>query len=377
MPYDNITDKHFDSGDYPQLLRMAVDAIELPKVRARQQRGEADGRLIGLGIAVFSEQTAHGTTADGKRRALYEQAFARLTPDGGLEVRAGIQSIGQGLETTLAQIASEFLGVDAAAVHVKLGDTELSPYSSGAWGSRGIVWAGGATARACKELASRVAKIGAAMLQTNVEQVTVRDGGVYGPQGSVSLADIARAFYLAPADLPGDIDPHGLEVTQGYAPTRLTGVHTGSVHATVVAVDPETGGVEILDYVVVEDAGVLVNPAIVDGQIVGGTAQGIGSALFEEMPFDTRGQPLASSLADYLLPSCPEVPNVRILHMQTPSPYTEFGQKGVGEGGAIGPAAAIANAVNDALHRYGVELCEIPITPPRILAALAKSKRIS
>jgi aerobic carbon-monoxide dehydrogenase large subunit len=374
MPYDNITDKHFDSGDYPQLLRMAVEAIELPKVRARQKRGEADGRLIGLGIAVFSEQTAHGVTADGKRRALYEQAFARLTPDGGLEVRAGIQSIGQGLETTLAQIASEFLGVDAAAVHVKLGDTELSPYSSGAWGSRGIVWAGGATACACKELAARVAKIGAAMLQTSVEQVTVRDGGVFGPQGSVSLADIARAFYLAPADLPGDIDPHGLEVTQGYAPTRLTGVHTGSVHATVVAVDPETGGVEILDYVVVEDAGVLVNPVIVDGQIIGGTAQGIGSALFEEMPFDTRGQPLASSLADYLLPSCPEVPNVRILHMQTPSPYTEFGQKGVGEGGAIGPAAAIANAVNDALHRYGVELCEIPITPPRILAALAKAK---
>jgi carbon-monoxide dehydrogenase large subunit len=374
MPYDNVTDKHFDSGDYPQLLRMAVEAIDVPAVRARQQRGEADGRLIGLGISIFSEQTAHGTTADGKRRALYEQAFARLTPDGGLEVRAGIQSIGQGLETTLAQIASEFLGVDAAQVHVKLGDTELSPYSSGAWGSRGIVWAGGATARACKELAARVAKIGAAMLQTNVDQVTVRDGGVYGPQGSVSLADIARAFYLAPADLPGDIDPHGLEVTQGYAPTRLTGVHTGSVHATVVAVDPETGGVEILDYVVVEDAGVLVNPMIVDGQIIGGTAQGIGSALFEEMPFDTRGQPLASTLADYLLPGCPEVPNVRILHMQTPSPYTEFGQKGVGEGGAIGPAAAIANAVNDALHRYGVELCEIPITPPRILAALAKAK---
>src|SRR5215831_17316929 len=374
MPYDNITDKHFDSGDYPQLLRMAVEAIDVPAVRARQKRGEADGRLIGLGISIFSEQTAHGTTADGKRRALYEQAFARLTPDGGLEVRAGIQSIGQGLETTLAQIASEFLGVDAAQVHVKLGDTELSPYSSGAWGSRGIVWAGGATARACKELAARVATIGAAMLQTNVEQVAVRDGGVYGPHGSVSLADIARAFYLAPADLPGDIDPHGLEVTQGYAPTRLTGVHTGCVHATVVAVDPETGGVEILDYVVVEDAGVLVNPMIVDGQIIGGTAQGIGSALFEEMPFDTRGQPLASTLADYLLPGCPEVPNVRILHMETPSPYTEFGQKGVGEGGAIGPAAAIANAVNDALHRYGVELCEIPITPPRILAALANAK---
>jgi carbon-monoxide dehydrogenase large subunit len=372
MPYDNVTDKHFDSGDYPKLLHMAVEAIDLPAVRARQKRGEADGRLIGLGISVFSEQTAHGTTADGKRRALYEQAFARLTPDGGLDVRVGIQSIGQGLETTLAQIASQYLGLDPADVHVKLGDTELSPYSSGAWGSRGIVWAGGATARACKELAERVAKIGAALLQTDVDSVTVRDGGVYGPSGSVSLGDIARAFYLAPADLPGDIDPHGLEVTGGYAPARLTGVHTGSAHAAVVAVDPETGGVEILDYVVVEDAGVLVNPMVVDGQIVGGTAQGIGSALFEEMPFDAQGQPLASTLADYLLPGSHEVPNVRILHMETPSPYTEFGQKGVGEGGAIGPAAAIANAVNDALHAFGVELCEIPITPPRIVAALSK-----
>jgi carbon-monoxide dehydrogenase large subunit len=374
MPYDNVTDKHFDSGDYPKLLRMAVDAIDLPAVRARQRRGEPDGRLIGLGMAVFSEQTAHGTTADGKRRALYEQAFARLTPDGRLEVRAGIQSIGQGLETTLAQVASQYLGLDARDVQVKLGDTELSPYSSGAWGSRGIVWAGGATARACKELADRVARIGAAMLQTSPDSVTVRDGGVFGPRGSVTLADIARAFYLAPADLPGDIDPHGLEVIGGYAPSRLTGVHTGSVHATVVAVDAETGAVEILDYVVAEDAGVLVNPMIVDGQIRGGTAQGIGSALFEEMPFDGRGQPLASTLADYLLPGSVDVPDIRILHMQTPSPYTEFGQKGVGEGGAIGPAAAIANAVNDALGRFGVELDEIPITPPRIVAALAKAR---
>jgi aerobic carbon-monoxide dehydrogenase large subunit len=373
MPYDNVTDKHFDSGDYPQLLRIAVEQIGLERVRARQKRGEPDGRLIGLGISVFSEQTAHGTTADGKRRALYEQAFARLTPDGRLDVRVGIQSIGQGLETTLAQIAGEYLGVDPSDVHVKLGDTETSPYSSGAWGSRGIVWAGGATARACKELAGRVAKIGAALLQTSVGSVVVRDGRVFGPRGSVSLADIARAFYLAPSELPGDIDSHGLEVTEGYAPQRLTGVHTGSAHAALVAVDPETGGVEILDYVVAEDAGVLVNPMVVDGQIQGGTAQGIGSALFEEMPFDSQGQPLASTLADYLLPGSGEVPNVRIFHMETPSPYTEFGQKGVGEGGAIGPAAAIANAVNDALRPFGVELKEIPITPPRIVQALARS----
>jgi carbon-monoxide dehydrogenase large subunit len=280
MPYDNVTDKHFDSGDYPQILRMAIEAIGVDAVRSRQQRREPDGRLIGLGMAIFSEQTAHGTTADGKRRALYEQTFARLTTDGGLEVRVGIQSIGQGLETTLAQVASECLGIDPADVHVSLGDTALSPYSSGAWGSRGMVWAGGATARACKELAAQVARIGAAMLQADVQAVSVRDGGVFGPGGSVSLRDIARTYYLAPGDLPGDIDSHGLEVTQGYAPDRLTGIHTGSAHACVVAVDPESGSVEILDYVVVEDAGVLVNPMIVDGQIIGGTAQGIGSALY-------------------------------------------------------------------------------------------------
>lgn len=372
MPYDNVTDKHFDSGDYPKLLRMAVEAIDVAAVRKRQQQGEADGRLIGLGMSAFSEQTGHGATADGKRRVLYEQTFARLTPDGRLEIRAGIQNIGQGLETTLAQIGSECLGIDINDVQVKLGDTETSPYSSGAWGSRGMIWAGGATARACRELAERVAKIGASLLQTDVASVTVRDNGVFGPNGDLSLGDIARAYYLSPGELPGDIDPHGLEVTGGFAPSRLTGMHSGAVHATVVAVDAETGGVEILDYVVAEDAGTLVNPTIVDGQIFGGTAQGIGSALYEEMVFDKQGQPLASTLADYLLPGCPEVPNIRVLHMETPSPYTEFGIKGVGEGGAIGPGAAIANAVNDALRPLGIELCEIPITPRRILELLAE-----
>jgi carbon-monoxide dehydrogenase large subunit len=294
-------------------------------------------------------------------------------PDGSLEVRAGIMSIGQGLETTLAQIAGEIMGVDPGDVQVRLGDTETSPYSSGAWGSRGIIWAGGATSRACKELAQRVKTIASAMLQTDAASITLRDGGAHGPRGNVSLREVARAYYLAPGDLPGDTDHHGLEVTGGYAPDRLTGLHTGSAHACMVAVDPEIGSVEILDYVVSEDAGVLINPMIVDGQIYGGTAQGIGSALYEEMPFDAHGQPLASTLADYLLPGATEVPSIRLLHMETPSPYSEFGQKGVGEGGAIGPAAAIANAVNDALRPLGAEVCEIPITPRRILEALSKA----
>jgi carbon-monoxide dehydrogenase large subunit len=375
MPYDNVTDKHFDSGDYPELLRRAVAAIDLEAVRERQKKGEPDGRLIGLGISAFSEQTAHGTTADGKRRALYEQAFARLTPDGRLDVRVGIQSIGQGLETTLAQVAVECLGIDIDDVHVRLGDTEISPYSTGAWGSRGMVWAGGAVARACEDIAEKVARIGAALLQTDTASVEVRDGGVHGPNGTVSIRDVAKAYYLSPADLPGDIDPQGLETTSGYAPDCLTGIHAGSVHAVVVAVDPETGAVELLDYVIVEDAGTLVNPMIVDGQLHGGAAQGIGTALFEEMPFDSQGQPLASTLADYLLPGASDIPNIRLFHMETPSPYTNFGQKGVGEGGAIGPAGAIGNAINDALRPLGVEICQVPVTPRRILEAIEAQKR--
>jgi aerobic carbon-monoxide dehydrogenase large subunit len=237
-----------------------------------------------------------------------------------------------------------------------------------------MVMAGGAVARACQEIGRRVMAIGAKMLQTDVGQVSLRDGEVVGPSGSVTLAEVARTWYLRPQDLPADVDPGGLEVTSGYKPARDSGTFSYAAHAAIVAVDPAIGAVEILDYVVVEDGGVLVNPMIVDGQVYGGTAQGIGTALYEEMPFDELGQPLASTLADYLLPGATEVPAIRIEHMATPSPYSEFGQKGIGEGGAIGPPAAIANAVNDALRPLGVEIGETPMTPRRLMAALAAAR---
>ena len=187
------------------------------------------------------------------------------------------------------------------------------------------------------------------------------------------MAEIARTWYRRPQDLPADVDPRGLELTAGYKAKRDTGTFSYAAHAAVVAVSPDTGEVEILDYVVVEDGGVLVNPMIVDGQIWGGAAQGIGTALYEEMLFDAQGQPLASTLSDYLLPGPTEVPDIRILHMETPSPYTRFGQKGVGEGGAIAPPAAITNAVNDALKDLGVELLVSPITPRRIVEAIERA----
>jgi aerobic carbon-monoxide dehydrogenase large subunit len=376
MPFNNITRKHFDSGDYPQSLHRAVAAIGLEAVRVRQRRAEPDGRLIGVGLATYCEQAAHGTSVYyGWGIPMvpgYEQATARLAPDGGLELRVGVQSHGQSLETTLAQIAYEILGIDVAKIKVVHGDTAMTPYSTGTWGSRCMVMAGGAVSVACKEIAKRAARIGAQLLQTDPGQVTVRDGKVAGPSGSITLREIARTWYLKPQNLPQDVDMGGLEATIGYRPNPDTGTFSYATHAALVAVDPEIGAVEILDYAVVEDGGRLVNPMVVDGQILGGLAQGIGTALYEEMPFDSSGQPLASTLADYLLPSATELPTVKIDHMETPSPYTEFGVKGIGEGGAIAAPAAIANAVNDALRPLAAELLVSPITPQRVLNAIAR-----
>lgn len=379
MPFDNITNKHFDSGDYPQSLRRALAAIDIDAVRARQQRGEPDGRLIGVGLSIYCEQAAHGTSVYyGWGIPMvpgYEQATARVTPDGGLELRVGVHSHGQGLETTLAQVAHEILGIDVAKIRVVHGDTAMTPYSTGTWGSRCMVMAGGAVSTACKEIARRAIKVGAQLLQANADRVTVRGGEVVGPQGSISLGEIARTWYLKPQNLPSDVDSGGLEATIGYKPARDSGTFSYATHAALVAVDPEIGDVEILDYVIVEDGGKLVNPMIVDGQIYGGFAQGIGTALYEEMPFDISGQPLASTFADYLLPGPTEVPAPRLDHMETLAPYTEFGVKGIGEGGAIAPPAAIVNGVNDALQRLGAELLHSPITPRRILAAIAQAGR--
>ena len=378
MPFDNITKKHFDSGDYPQALQRALAAIDIPSVRARQHGKEPDGRLIGIGLSIYCEQAAHGTSVYAgwgiPMVPGHEQAHARMTPDGGLEIRVGVHSHGQGLETTLAQIAFETLGIDTAKVRVVHGDTALTPYSTGTWGSRSMVMAGGAVATACIEIGERAKKIGAKLLQLDPAMVSLRDGRVCGPTSSIGLSDIAHTWYRRPQDLPTDVDPGGLETTGGYKPQRDSGTFSYAAHAVTVAVDPDLGDVELLDYVIVEDGGVLVNPMIVDGQIYGGLAQGIGTALYEEMPFDHAGQPLATTLADYLLPGPTEVPEPRLDHMETPSPYTMFGVKGIGEGGAIAPPAAIANAINDALRPLGVELLHSPMSPRRIIAAILAAR---
>jgi carbon-monoxide dehydrogenase large subunit len=304
----------------------------------------------------------------------YEQATARFTPEGSLELRIGAHSHGQSLETTLAQIAHEILGIDPANVRLVHGDTQYTPYSTGTWGSRCAVMSGGAVSKACKALADRAAKIAAHLMQLDPKEVQISNGEAKGLNASISLTEIANVWYRKPQLLPEDVDPSGLEVTVGYKPKVDTGTFSYASHAVVVAVDTEMGHVEIIDYVITEDGGTLINPMVVDGQVYGGAAQGIGTALYEEMQFDEAGQPLASTLADYLLPGPTEIPAFRIDHIETPSPNTEFGVKGIGESGAIGPPAAIANAINDALAPLGVELLETPMTPRRILAAIFEAQ---
>lgn len=381
MPYTNITGKFYDSGDYPKGAREAARLIDADSFRERQRLAAAQGRYIGLGYAVFTEQSAHATkvfAAWGLPLVPgYEQATVKLAPSGTIEIRSGNHSFGQGLETTLAQIACDWFKVDISRVKVVMGDTGLTPYSTGAYASRGMVMAGGAVSKASEALLERVKTHAAHLLQCAFEEIEIRDGSACNGISSVSFAEIADAWYLHPNRLPDDVNTTGLEVTEGYKPDIETGLFTYATHAAIVEVDPRTGRTEILDYVIFEDCGRRVNPLILAGQSYGGAAQGIGTALFEEALYSGTGQPLTSTLADYIMPGPAELPHFRLGHAETLSPYSRHGIKGVGEGAAIAPAGAIVNAINDALHSFGVEMNQIPATPHRVLSAILTSAHAS
>jgi aerobic carbon-monoxide dehydrogenase large subunit len=380
MPYMTIANLLFDNGDYPGLLDLCARTIDVATVRARQKKGEPDGRLIGLGFACYSEQTGHGCGEWVSRGSPFIPGFescrAQLMPDGTLVLYVGIQSHGQGLETTLAQVAHEELGIDPAKISVRHGDTGLSPFGNGTIASRSMVMAGGAVATTTRLLREKVAKIGAHLLQCDPSEVRCEGGAVHGPRGSVAIEEIARVAHLRMEALPEGVEPL-LTVTGTYQPGIDTGVFTFAAHAAVVAVDVRTGAVDVLDYGVAEDCGTVINPMIVEGQVRGGVVQGIGTALYEEIPYDDHGQPLAGTFSDYLMPGSAEMPAIKIAHTETPTAFTEYGVKGMGEGGAIAPPAAIANAVRDALASIGAEVNETPITPRRVIAAIRAASKTS
>jgi carbon-monoxide dehydrogenase large subunit len=378
LPYRTAGGLLLDTGDYHGSLSTAVERIDLDGIRARQRKGEPDGRVIGVGFAFYSEQSGHGQAEWTKRKSRvvpgYESARVRMLPDGSVVIHVGVQNHGQGHETSLAQIAAHELGLHPDRISIRYGDTATAPFGFGSFASRSIVFAGGAVVKSCRVIADKLRVIGAHLLQAEVAAVRIANGAVVSASGAVAFGEIAHAASVRQELLPDGIEPL-LENVSTYEPSDSGGVFSYGTHAVVVAVDPETGVTEIESYVVAEDCGTMINPMIVDGQVQGGIAQGIGTALFEEIPYSDLGQPLATTFADYMVPCATEIPTVQIAHSVTPAKVTEYGVKGVGEGGAIAPPAAIANAIADAFRDIGARFDETPLTPRRVSEAVATARR--
>ena len=369
FPYDlGLKDRDgaaivYDSGDYPASLRQALDLIDYQAFRAEQARARDAGRYLGVGLAPYVESTGRGP---------FEGATVRVEPSGRVLVLTGAASQGQGHETTLGQIAAERLGVRLQDVTVLTGDTAAIALGVGTYASRTAVVAGNATSTAALAVREKALRVAAQLLEAAPSDLDLVDGMISvrgAPDRTMPLAQVARTLSSPPPAFlfPKDMEP-GLEVTTYWHPENNT--YAFGTHAAVVEVDVETGQVHVLRYVVSHDCGVVINPLVADGQTQGGVAQGIGTALYEEMVYDENGQPLTASYMDYLLPTAAEVPAATLGHMVTPTPLNAEGIKGLGEGGAMPVLAAIANAVEDALAPLGVRVTEVPLTPARVRALI-------
>jgi carbon-monoxide dehydrogenase large subunit len=356
----------YDSGNYPETLRRALAAAGYEELRKQQQKLRQQGRYLGIGVGCYVEGTGVGS---------FEGAKVRMDASGDLIIATGATGHGQGHETVFAQIAADLWGVEPDNVRLVEGDTSSIPFGCGSFGSRSTVNVGSAIYQASAVLKTKVLRLAAHLLEANPDDLEVDNKWVFVrglPQRGVSFSELARAAVPGWASkLPDGLEP-GLEATFYFVPPTVTWAN--AVHVAVIEVDIQTGQIKLLDYVVSHDAGKLINPLLVDGQIHGGVAQGIGAALYEEIAYDTNGQLLSGSFMNYLLPGSMEVPKIKIVHLESPSPLNPLGVKGLGEGGAIAPPAAIANALADALQSFGAEVNEIPLSPDRVLALLARKE---
>lgn len=373
-PWHSASGLVYDSGSVVECLDTLLEMTDYQGLRARQGEARTDGRLMGIGVVPFIEQTAHTATEFVQRGVPivfgYETSKLRLTPDGRLVISSSIHNHGQGLETTLAQMAADVLGLPLDRIRVEFGDTDQVPYGSGTFASRSAVLAGGAVRIAAGRLRDKLARIAAHVLEASSLDL-IFDNGSVSVQGatdsSVELSELCRLTYQRPDQLPPDEEP-SLESTATYDAPPGTGTYTSAAHLAVIEVDPGTGAIRIDDYAVVEDCGRMINPMIVEGQIFGGVAQGIGSALMEEFIYDESGHLLTTTFMDYLLPTFNDVPAIRVWHLETPSAVTVEGVRGMGEGGAIAPGAVLAAALEDALSPIGLVVIDrLPLTPERVI----------
>jgi carbon-monoxide dehydrogenase large subunit len=384
LPYRSATGTRITTGTVTEALDKALELAEYTRFPARQAAARKQGRLLGLGMTAFAETAVPSYFGMVGAWGGADSATIRIEPDGNVTALVGLSPQGQGHETVVAQVIADELGLHPAQVVVRHSDTAATPYGLGAWGSRSAVVGGGAAILASARLRAKIMRIAAHLMELDETALRFECGSVKPAAGegpSLSLAEIARAAYAGRAQLPRDLEP-GLEATAFFEPESIDaapdaqgramrhGTVANQAQVVTVEVDATTSRVTILDYVVVHDCGVAINPMIVDGQIQGAVYQGIAGTLFEHIQYDAEGQLLTGSLLDYHLPIAREIPAVRLAHLESPDLTVPGGFKGMAEGGTIGAPAAIANAIDDALKPFGARITATPITPMVIRALL-------
>ena len=371
FPYKTSTGLEYDSGDYVRTLARALELADYRALRQEQLRLREQGVLMGIGVAATVEISGFGPQRPEYESALpgYESAAVRMDPSGRATVLTGSAPHGQGLETTLAQVAADQLGVSFDEVEVLYGDTAIVPRGAGTGASRSIVVGGTAVIRACEKVIDKARQVAAVLLRTEPQYVSLEEGRFYVedvPDRYVTWAQVGAEAYQA-RHMPADLE-RGLEATAYWQPLAYT--FPFSANVCTVLVDPETGEVKITKYVSVDDCGIVVNPMVVEGQVHGGLVQGIGAALLEGAEWDENGQLVTGSFMDYAMPFAEEVPSFIMDKTVTPTPHNPMGAKGGGEMGTIPATCAVANAVTDALAHLGVAHLDIPIKAEKVWRAL-------
>ncbi len=373
-PAVSASGMRFEALSHHACLAKLHTMMDYPALRADQVALRARGVRRGIGIASFIEITNPGAAfygVGGAHISAQEGATIRLDAAGHVVLQAGVTEQGQGTETILAQIAAEALGLTPDQVLVRLGDTDATPYGGGTWASRGVGVGGEAAWQAARALRGQLLTIAASLLQADQAALDLRDGHITDAAGTkrMALAELARIAHFRPDTLPPGLVPE-LAATRHHVPRDYPFAFTNGVQGALVEVDTETGFITLLKHWVVEDCGTIINPMLVDEQIRGGVAQGLGAALFEACRYDETGQMTNATMADYLVPMAAEMPDIEIGHVCTPTAQTALGAKGAGEAGTAAAASAVLNAVNDALAQDAAPLTALPLTPARILAAL-------
>lgn len=371
FPYLGPNGITYEPGSYVEALELC--AAHVDKAGWREQCERQDGLLRGIGMVNFSERTAYGTAVMGMRKMQmtpgFEVSHVRMDASGDVVVTSGTCGHGQGHETTFAQIVADVLAISPDRIKLRQGDTEATSFGWGTFASRSLVIGGGSAAVAALRLADQLREVAAEILEAEPTDIELVDGHAEvrgSPQARLPIHEIAATVHFRSHTLV-QREEQLLEARGSVDPL---GMFSNAAHAALVEVDPGTGDARVLDYIVVEDCGVVVNPMIVDGQVRGGVAQGIGSALYEEMSYSPEGQPLTGTFMDYMVPTASEIPRVAVYHLETPCDQTETGAKGMGEGGSIGAPAAVLSALNDALSDYHADIDFVPVRPAHLLSVL-------